>query len=549
MYKKKIYRTIIFIFVILPFILSSCTGGEQQTGNELVLEPTETEIEISDENTDTNNEVVSETEQAGDDIVERSVDLDSWKILLGTSEFLSRACDPEFEGLVLTAEKIQAEQIDGLDAFGEVIGNLLVIGGVKTILEEWGPPKNLAEYKEELQTNIDELVLVIGQWIDGEITLDDLSQTLPENCDDIMSYRDEILAEAEAEGITESQIDTMITDMEMELAETMEEMMEDEGWEQEESSDPAETGFSRSNPYPANGMISIPNWDVDILEVIRGDEAWSAIKAANQYNDPAPDGYEYLLINLRAVCTYEGEETHWLGSSDFGVTGSSHVVHETVFAVPPDPQFDGEVFSGGEISGWAAYLVREEETDLILIADELANWDDDRFRYIAIDEGASVVSPPDISGVKPTDNGTSRKAPADFGEKVITEDWEIQFIDVVRGDEAWVMIEEANQFNDPPLDGMEYVAVQAKVRNISARDNSFVIDTLAFNSTGSENVLYDHPSVVAPSPVLEAKLFPGGEFQGWFVVQVGVHEENIMAVYEPWFEFTDANVRYLSLDN
>ena len=61
---------------------------------------------------------------------------------------------------------------------------------------------------------------------------------------------------------------------------------------------PERVGMSRSNPYPSSQVVHAPNWDVQVLEVVRGDEAWKALQAANQFNEPAPEGMEYILVKL-----------------------------------------------------------------------------------------------------------------------------------------------------------------------------------------------------------------------------------------------------------
>ena len=60
-------------------------------------------------------------------------------------------------------------------------------------------------------------------------------------------------------------------------------------------------------------------------------------------------------------------------------------------------------------------------------------------------------------------------------------------------------------------------------------------------------MLYDLPSVVDPSPELSVTLFPGGEYEGWFIGQMAENETDIMAVFEPWLEFSESNRRFLAL--
>ena len=59
-----------------------------------------------------------------------------------------------------------------------------------------------------------------------------------------------------------------------------------------------------SNPFPFGFEVPMVRTDEDISfvvkveEVIRGDEAWSIIYKANQFNDPPPDGFEPILVKI-----------------------------------------------------------------------------------------------------------------------------------------------------------------------------------------------------------------------------------------------------------
>ena len=311
---------------------------------------------------------------------------------------------------------------------------------------------------------------------------------------------------------------------------------------------PQPIGMNRSNPFPRSEVVSAPNWDAQVLEVVRGDEAWQAIQAANQFNEPAPEGMEYLLVKLHVKSTYADSDEHLISGSDFKVTGDRLIEYFTASVVEPDPQLDAQLFTGGETEGWSPYLIGQGEGNLILIVDELMSFDENRLRFIALDEGASISVAPELGDIRPTDLGKERGNPAPLGETVTTEDWEVTILEVVRGDDAWTMVQEANQFNDPPEEGMEYIAVKVHVRYISTVDESTQIDDSYFKTTGSASVLYDWPSVVDPSPELNITFFPGGEYEGWVILQSAQGETDLVAVFEPLFDFSGENKRFLSLE-
>ena len=311
---------------------------------------------------------------------------------------------------------------------------------------------------------------------------------------------------------------------------------------------PQAVGLRRSNPYPLSELVVAPNWDVQVLEVVRGEEAWKAIQSANQFNESAPEGMEYLLVKLHVKSTYTNSDEHSIGRGDFKVTGDRLIKYFTASAVPPNPPLDGRLFTGGETEGWSAYLVAQGEGNLILVVDELLNFDESHTRFIALDDGASISVATELADIKATDSGKERNSPAPNTEKIITEDWEISILEIIRGDEAWNKVKESNQFNDPPAEGLEYILVRVHVRYIGTDDTAAQIDGSFFKSTGSASVLYDAPFVVEPSPMLDATLYPGGEHEGWVTVQAAKGETGVVLVFEPLFDFVGQNKRFISLE-
>ena len=109
------------------------------------------------------------------------------------------------------------------------------------------------------------------------------------------------------------------------------------------------------------------------------------------------------------------------------------------------------------------------------------------------------------------------------------------------------MVQETNQYNDPPEEGMEYVIIKARVRYIGTEDETMNMNAFDFQTTGSEGVLYGVPAVVDPRPVLDVSLYPGGEYEGWMVMQVGEDEGNIVLIFDAMYDFFEENKRFLSL--
>jgi hypothetical protein len=239
-----------------------------------------------------------------------------------------------------------------------------------------------------------------------------------------------------------------------------------------------------------------------------------------------------------------------MSACDFGVTGDQLKQYGCGIAMmaEPQPKFDVTLYAGGEGEGWVSYFVGQGEKKLMLVYSDIFNFEDNANRYIALEEGASIGVPPVLANIQPTDLGTKRNDPAPRSTKLTSEDWEISVLDVVRGDEAWSMVKKDNSYSTPPAEGMEYIAVKIHLRSIGNVEIAYIISRDDFHSTGSAGVLYAPPNVYAPDPSLDAALFPGGENEGWEVVQVAKGETGVMLVFKHLWDMSDINQRFISLE-
>ena len=309
---------------------------------------------------------------------------------------------------------------------------------------------------------------------------------------------------------------------------------------------PRPTPMLRDNPLPGTATASVLNWDVRVLESKRGDAAWQDIKAANRNNEAAPQGMEYLLVKLHVKCNYSDDKEHLVTLRDFAVTGDRLVEYSRAPVVPPEPLLYARLTSGQTTEGWAAYLVGQGEGNLMLVVSELLNPLAGGRWYIALDEGASITVAPELSDIAPTDIGKQSGSPAALNQAVTTEDWQVTLLEVQRGDAAWGMVQQASQDNSPPEAGMEYIAAKVRVRSISTVDQPTIIDAGYFSALGSDDKTYESPSVELPEPALYAVLFPGGQYEGWVVLQVP-QGKSVVLVFAPPDDETGVNKRYLSL--
>ena len=304
-------------------------------------------------------------------------------------------------------------------------------------------------------------------------------------------------------------------------------------------------GSGRTNPIPLAETGQAGDWEIQVLEVVRGDDAYSRLLEANQFNEAAPSGMEYVLVNVRVKYNGTESEAQSVDFTWFSSTGDSRVKWGWPSVVDPTPELDAELFTGAEATGWTTILARQGEQNLILIFEPILSTEEGDEAFLALQENASV-SPLDGRLAEENDLGFDRMDPVPVGERIVGETWEIWVIESVRGEEALRRIKEANQFNEDPDPGMEYVLVRVGARNVNPDSGSDNISEFSFKTTGDAGRVYDVPSIVDPEPTLSYDVYAGGEVDGWITLQAAAGEENLRLVYEPAFSFT-ADPRYFAI--
>lgn len=304
-------------------------------------------------------------------------------------------------------------------------------------------------------------------------------------------------------------------------------------------------GLSRLRPLPPGQPIRTENWEVAVLDFLRGQAAWAQLQDSGS-NEPPGVGEEYVLVQFHIRnLSRSGEEE----SLKLALTGSGLTLYHSFDAhiYPPGPYLDAHMAGGEEATGWYGYRIRQGETDLILVVEELYNYEAPAW-YAALAENASVATAVEaLTSITPTNIGATFAGPAPFGQIATGEDWQLTVKEVVRGDAAWQMAQQANQFNDPPAAGMEYVAVRLLARYIGTDEAGETIGNYFFEMMAGADRPYERVAVVKPEPELDYHFFPGGEGEGWVYLQAPAGAENLVLRFDPDYGADTPNTRYFSL--
>ncbi len=156
---------------------------------------------------------------------------------------------------------------------------------------------------------------------------------------------------------------------------------------------PVTNDAGRDFKYPAKEGERIDVGDVSItfLRSIRGEDAAQRIAEANDSNKPAPEGTEYVLVEI--LMEYHGYKYGDRNSNNLGlpilkIRDGNKILPEPDIKdtrVPPNPLYlQEEVYPGGTIQGWEILNIPSGRTDLLIRYTQLFDSNESNSRYIAI---------------------------------------------------------------------------------------------------------------------------------------------------------------------
>lgn len=132
-----------------------------------------------------------------------------------------------------------------------------------------------------------------------------------------------------------------------------------------------QTNYSRKNPAPVGTSQTIKIEDysksytatVTVLSTERGASAWEKIKAANSYNDAAPEGKEYVLAKIKVAVNNVKDDAavSIRGYSMFDAFTQNNEKYKDVFVVEPEPELEADIYSGASTEGYVVFCVNKSD--------------------------------------------------------------------------------------------------------------------------------------------------------------------------------------------
>ncbi|WP_235714611.1 hypothetical protein [Neobacillus dielmonensis] len=134
---------------------------------------------------------------------------------------------------------------------------------------------------------------------------------------------------------------------------------------------------SRTNPIPFQQTAAVEDevyndageafpitFDLTMEDVIRGDAAFQKLKSMNEFNEPAPDGYEWVLVKAKVKFTESKTQDLAFsidGIMNFKMVSESGDIYSGDSFATTNPEFSFEMYVGNEKEGYIAGLVKTGE--------------------------------------------------------------------------------------------------------------------------------------------------------------------------------------------
>lgn len=127
------------------------------------------------------------------------------------------------------------------------------------------------------------------------------------------------------------------------------------------------------NPIPLGQSIylvqnDIAEFEIHITNIVRGNDAWKTIYSANEFNERAPDGMEYLIAEVQVSHYGNDSEILELNDWDWKIeTNNRYFDPLDSFICCVSPEFDVKLGSGGIAVGLLIRPVYIDDDSPILV--------------------------------------------------------------------------------------------------------------------------------------------------------------------------------------
>jgi len=129
---------------------------------------------------------------------------------------------------------------------------------------------------------------------------------------------------------------------------------------------------TRSNPLPFGETITVKEniyddsfnsyesaLEITLLELVRGEAAWKVIETENMFNEPADEGFEYVLIKVKGFLkeSETDDDSLYFSNMNFNFVSNEGEVYDWGSVVIPN-ELSKELYNGGTSEGFIVNQVK-----------------------------------------------------------------------------------------------------------------------------------------------------------------------------------------------
>lgn len=314
-----------------------------------------------------------------------------------------------------------------------------------------------------------------------------------------------------------------------------------------------ESGMSRANPFPTYEHISVPGWNLRVLEIHRGEAAAELMQVEDGLSPSPPAGMQYIAVKMFVQCMYRDKDWHDFAIYELFITGDRGIAYQDDNLGQPAPELYYENFYVAQtMKAWISALIPEDEHNLILALEKEGPDGEWVNRYIALEEGASIDIPSELADISANEIGKTYTTAAHPGEVIITENWKVTLLETIRGEDALAILQEASENNQPLEGGMEYILAKLEIQYLSTQEGGKeILGSDFFVVDSQENFIWT-PFFHLPKPWtrrwIYTTLYPGATYEGWVVLTAPVGDADVLLVFNTPVQEGESSPRYFSLE-
>lgn len=147
--------------------------------------------------------------------------------------------------------------------------------------------------------------------------------------------------------------------------------------EQPEETD-AVADNSRRNPAGVNERFVVTKddlllgkvvFEIEMLELISGEEAWDIVRNANPFNERPDEGKEYILAKFEvAIISTEEDKPYDMNHAKFSVISDDGVEYTDFISVAGlEPDLRADLYEGAVHRGWTYFIVNVDDSPVGVI--------------------------------------------------------------------------------------------------------------------------------------------------------------------------------------